>query len=115
MSCWKWHPLAPLDDNDNRFFCDGTSPQDQFNLNNVVYNLDGMVEDTGVANTSSSHPALSPRTATQRLGANNPGMSGPLGRDLIELLAHPANGLILDSWIDADGVPQGNADDFVNN
>ncbi len=108
-------PVNPLDDNDDRFFCDGQSPQDRFNVNNVAYNLDGFVEDTGVSNTSSSHVAQSPRVGTLRSGANNAGMSGPLGRRIIELLANPNTGLVLDSWIDADGQPQGNADAYINN
>jgi hypothetical protein len=40
-------------------------------------------------------------------------VSGPLGANLIQLLADPAVGRVLDSWVDANGAPQGNAADFV--
>ncbi|MGE0791254.1 MAG: hypothetical protein AB7S26_36610 [Sandaracinaceae bacterium] len=108
-------PVNPLDNNNNRFFCNGTAPAAQFNLNNVAYNLDGFVEPDGTSNTSSSHPAQSPRVGTLRSGANNAGMSGPLGRELIQRLTDPQFGIILDSWIDADGQPQGNAANYINN
>jgi hypothetical protein len=40
-------------------------------------------------------------------------MSGPLNRQLIEKLSDPNQGLILDSWLDANGNAQGNAADFI--
>ena len=49
-----------------------------------------------------------------RVGSSNPEMAGPLSQQLILKLVDPAggvNGLILDSWLDADGAPQGNAAD----
>ena len=54
-----------------------------------------------------------------RQGDNAPALSGPLGLGLINKLANdpdPNYGypLILDSWYDADGNPQGNAADFLN-
>jgi hypothetical protein len=32
---------------------------------------------------------------------------------LIQLLADPVNGVVLDAWLDANGAPQGNASTYV--
>ena len=48
-----------------------------------------------------------------RDGAANPDLSGPLGMTLLEKLADPDNGLVLDSWIDADGMLGGNAANHI--
>ena len=81
----------------------------------MVYNLDGLVEPTGVSNASSSHPAQdTDRVRRLRTGAGNTATAGPLGVELLELLTDPDIGLVLDSWIDADGAPQGNAATYVD-
>ena len=36
-------------------------------------------------------------------------MAGPLGLRLVRRLTDPDFGIVLDSWLDADGLPQGNA------
>ncbi|GAB5545666.1 MAG: hypothetical protein RLO52_22780 [Sandaracinaceae bacterium] len=107
-------PENPLDDNANRAYCPDGAPARTFNANDVVYNLDGLVEANGISNASSSHPALDrERVRGLRIGATNPYTSGPLGADLTQLLADPDVGVVLDSWIDADGAAQGDAADYI--
>ena len=112
-------PNNPLDNDANRFFCDGTAPAENFANNGAaasVYDLDRMVEtQSGVANTSSTHPIVYDSTGeTNRVGANFPELAGPLGRGFLQFLADPNQGLILDSWIDADGNAQGDAANYIN-
>lgn len=108
-------PVNELDDNANRAYCPDGAPADNFDANNVVYNLDGLVEANGVSNTSSAHPARDPeRVQRLRVGASNSRTAGPLGVNVIETLTDPNIGVVLDSWFDADGQPQGNANDFVD-
>jgi hypothetical protein len=107
-------PENPLDNNADRHYCPDGAPADNFDPNDVVYNLDGIVEAGGVSNASSSHPSQDPaRTSALRVGSTNPQMSGPLGGDLVEMLADPDVGVVLDSWLDADGQAQGNAADYL--
>jgi hypothetical protein len=40
-------------------------------------------------------------------------MAGPLGQTLIRKLSDPLNGIVLDSWIDANGQAQGNAAGYL--
>jgi hypothetical protein len=105
-------PVNPLDANDNRQYCPNGAPADNFDPNNVVYDLDRMVEVSGVPNVSTNHPLLE-QGPVRRIGASNPEMAGPLGADRLVRLADPNLGLILDAWLDADGENQGNADNFV--
>jgi hypothetical protein len=104
-------PVNPLDANANREYCNGNAPADNFDQNNVVYDLDRIVEITGQTNSSSSHPRLN--NNGPRRDGNNYNMSGPLNRQLIEKLSDPVLGLILDSWLDSNGDEQGNANNFV--
>ena len=107
-------PVNPLDNNANRQYCPDGAPADNFDPNNVVYNLDRIVEATGISNASNNHPMKKPGQGTnKRGGALNQNLSGPLGAQLIQKLADPNTGLILDSWIDADGAPQGDAAQFI--
>jgi hypothetical protein len=106
-------PVNPLDTNDNRVGCNLSSPASKFDLSRVALNLDHIVEATGVSNSSNNHTLLTGQTSTKRSGATNPGFAGPLGSTLIRLLSDPVNGLVLDSWIDADGALGGNAGTFV--
>ncbi|MCG6937540.1 MAG: hypothetical protein LJE83_05135 [Gammaproteobacteria bacterium] len=107
-------PVNPLDNDDNRQYCANGAPADNFNLNNVVYNLDRVVEDTGISNASNSSPMKQPGAGTnKRDGSLYPDLAGPLGASLIQKLTDPDTGIVLDSWLDADGQPQGNAADFV--
>jgi hypothetical protein len=106
-------PVNPLDVNPNRFYCQGNAPANIFDINNAVYQLDRVVENTGVANASSGHPLLIGGASVYRAGALDPGMAGPLGGPLLQKLADPNTGLILDGWIDSNGVPQGTAANFA--
>ena len=107
-------PVNPLDDNAARAGCNDLSPKDRFNLNNVVYNLDRIVLDIGVPNGGNAHPLLAPNAIPNlRTGALNLSMAGPLGSTLIKKLTDPTTGVVLNSWIDADGALQGDAANFV--
>ena len=106
-------PVNELDNNNNREYCQGNAPADNFNANNVIYNLDRVVEYTGISNASNTHPMKYPGIGTsKRGGALNQNLSGPLGAQLIEKLANPNVGVVLDSWLDANGQLQGNTADF---
>ncbi len=107
--------VNPLDDNANRVGSGGVAPKDSFDLANVAFNLDRMVQPDGSSNASSNHPmsdGIGP--ASKRDGAANQNLTGPLGQSLIDKLTDPINGVVLDAWIDADGVRQGNAADYVD-
>lgn len=107
-------PVNPFDNNANRQNCGGQSPAERFAanaFNNVKYDLDRMVQADGQTNTSSAHPLLY-RGNIGRTTANSQ-MSGTLPREMLEKLADPNLGLILDSWLDANGNAQGNAANFL--
>lgn len=103
-------PVNPLDDNDNRAGCDDISPKDRFDLTKVAFNLDRIVDDNGQSTGSSNHELLAPGVGpTLRDGSIDPNMAGPMGRSLIERIADPNLGIVLDSWLDADRVRRGDA------
>ncbi|MCA8948737.1 MAG: hypothetical protein KDE27_04500 [Planctomycetes bacterium] len=106
----------PIDNNPNRYGSDGTAPRDYFDPNDVVYDLDRVVDDTsGLSNGSSSLPMEQPIIGPlKRDGAANQNMSGPLGLTLANRLADPATGIVLTSWVNADGVPNGYAAAIIN-
>lgn len=110
-------PVNPLDANANRPGCGGVSPAELFAIGDpnarVVYDLDRIVEPSGVSNASNSRPMEG--ASTKRTGSRDPFMSGPLGIDLLERLTnHDApNGLVLDSWIDDDANLHGAAAQLV--
>ncbi|MCB9677087.1 MAG: hypothetical protein H6737_18365 [Alphaproteobacteria bacterium] len=108
-------PVNPLDANANRQFCQNQAPADTFadQVNNIVYDLDKLVEPTGVSNGSSGHPLLNGGQSLNRIGARAPGIAGPLGIDLLERLTNENVGLILDSYIDSNGAAQGNAANYI--
>lgn len=109
-------PVNPLDNNTNRQNCNGTAPADNFNINNAAYNLDRIVETTGISNASNNHPLKRPGADTvKRGGALDQNLSGPLGAQLIEKLADPDVGIVLDAWLDADAQPRGDAANFLDN
>jgi hypothetical protein len=110
-------PINPIDERDDRADpnatnkCNNQSPQDNFNndnFDNVAFDLDRIVEVDGTSNSSSIHPNIQQR-GPRRQG-NNYMMSGPLNSTLLYKLADPVEGIILDSWLDADGNAQGNLD-----
>jgi hypothetical protein len=101
-------PVNPLDGDVDRKGCEGVAPSAVFDINRVRLDLDRVVENNGVANGSSNHPLLAPGVGDNlRDGALDPEMAGPLGATLIRLLTDPDHGLVLDSWLDADGQPRG--------
>ncbi|MCK6549748.1 cytochrome c3 family protein [Myxococcota bacterium] len=108
-------PVNPLDPRADRFFCPNGAPANNFNANNVVYDLDRLVELTGVTNSCSLHPMQELGSAL-RAGALNPQMSGTLGAPLLNKLVNTdlnQGGKVLDSWIDANGNAQGNAANYI--
>ena len=93
---------------------DNVPPASVFDPARVYYDLDRIVQPTGVANGSNNHVWLDPTVGPSlRDGATDPDMAGPLGAAIIQKLADPVNGLVLDSWLDADGVARGNAAGFL--
>ena len=50
-----------------------------------------------------------------RSGSIDANMGGPLGAPLLQKLADPTLGIILDSWLDADGNLRGDVADFIQN
>lgn len=107
--------VNPLDDNPNRFGSDGVAPSSIFAANRVRLDLDRIVESDGTANGSNNHSFLVPGPSPLRDFAADPTQPGPLGRTLLQRLTDPNNGIVLNSWFDADGQPQGNAATFVPN
>jgi hypothetical protein len=109
-------PVNPLDNNPNRFFCNGVAPATNFaaQVANVAYDTDRMVEVTGVTNVSSLHPML--EFPTLRDGSLNPAMAGTLGANVINKLTNvdtTQGGIVLDGWLDPDAQAQGTAANFI--
>lgn len=101
-------PVNPLDDNANRQYCQDGAPADNFDEDRAVFNTDRIVEPSGVSNASSGHPMRADfEGANKRDGANNPNLTGPLGARLIRKLSDPERGIVLDSWLNADGQAEG--------
>ena len=83
-------------------------------MTNVALDLDKIVSPAGLSTGSNNHPMLNPGVGPNlRAGAANPNMAGPLGAPLIQKLTDPLNGVVLDSWFDADGDSHGDANTFV--
>jgi len=106
-------PVNPLDNNANREYCNGNAPANNFNVNNVAYDLDKLTEYNGISNASNSHPQLDGLPSADRAGSLFPGLAGSFGAAQLQTMTDPNIGLVLDSWIDADGQQQGDAADFV--
>lgn len=108
-------PVNPIDDHDDRAGTDNVPPSTVYDPDRVFYNLDRVVLENGVSTASSNHAMLPPGTGTVlRLGATDPEMAGPLGAPILEMLTDPTLGLVLDSWLDADGAVQGGADQHID-
>jgi len=111
-------PINPLDTNPNRIGTDGVAPATYFDLNLVALDLDRIVDENGIAQGSNNHAWLdaAARTMGQALrdGCADPELAGPLGMTLVRKLSDPTTGIVLDSWIDANGAPQGNTAGFLN-
>ncbi|MCR9246721.1 MAG: cytochrome c3 family protein [bacterium] len=106
----------PLDDNPNRYGGNG-APNTYFDPLDVKYDLDRIVDDvSGNANASSSVPMNQPILGpVLRDGPVNQNLTGPLGVTLANRLADPVTGIVLTTWIDADGNPNANATTIINN
>lgn len=103
-------PTNPIDTFAGRKGADNIAPATAWNPANVFFDLDRIVEPDGRVNGSSNHAWLTGVDGSAlRDGATDPGMAGPLGATLIRMLCDPQNGLVLDSWIDSDAVPRGDA------
>lgn len=109
-------PVNPLDDDADRKGAGGVAPNTVFDPSRVRFNLDRIVQPTGVANGSNNHPLLEPGVGPNlRDGALDPNMSGPLGASILQLLTDPDTGLVLDSWLDSDRQLQGQATTVLQN
>ncbi len=107
-------PVNPLDTFAGRKGADNVAPSTVFDPARVYFDLDRIVEPDGRSNASSNHPWLTGvNGASLRDGATDPEMAGPLGAHLIQLLADPVNGLVLDSWIDSNAALHGDAAGFL--
>ncbi|MBL8856971.1 MAG: hypothetical protein JNL28_00485 [Planctomycetes bacterium] len=107
-------PVNPLDTHTDRKGTDNVPPSTVFDPARVYYDLDRIVQASGVANGSNNHTFLDPNVGPSlRDGATDAHMAGPLGASIIRLLADPVNGLVLDSWLDANGAAQGDAATFL--
>ncbi|HRV79841.1 MAG: hypothetical protein H6830_12405 [Planctomycetes bacterium] len=106
----KGAAVNPLDNNANRVGSDGVAPAATFNLANVAFNLDRIAEPDGSSNSSNNHPMQAVGVGTVlRAGAADMDMSGPMGASLIQRLTDPNTGIVLDSWLDANGATGGDA------
>ncbi len=106
-------PVNPLDTNpDRKPF--NQAPASFYDPAGAVFDLDRLVRPDGISQASSSHALLDPALAgLLRDGATDPGMAGPLGATLLQRLADPVHGVVLDSWYDADGLPRGQVQTFL--
>jgi hypothetical protein len=101
-------PVNPLDNDNNRQPYD-VAPATVYDPNNVVYNLDKIVLPDGTPTGSNNHAMMVPPSPLLRDGAPNPEFAGPLGTTLIRRLTDPTTGIVLDSWLDADGQDGGDS------
>jgi hypothetical protein len=103
-------PVNPLDHHAGRVGANGVAPADIFDPARVRLDLDRIVDVSGVAQGSNNHTWTMPNIgAALRDGALDPTLAGPLGATLIERIADPTTGIVLDSWIDSNGTPHGSA------
>jgi len=104
-------PVNRLDGFAGRKGAGDIAPATIFDPLRVTLNLDRIVEPTGVANGSNNHTWLDQPSAGPALrdGALDPELAGPLGATLVRRLTDPATGIVLDSWLDADGLARGDA------
>jgi hypothetical protein len=97
-------PVNPLDTNPNRVGAGGVAPSTVFDPARVRLDLDRIVNADGTANGSNNHTWLTPNAGVPlRDGATDTNLVGPLGATLIQRLADPNTGIVLDSWLDANG------------
>lgn len=107
-------PVNPLDTNPNRVGADGVAPATNYDPARVRLNLDRIVDANGVAKGSNNHAWFNTNLGPSlRDGALDTNLAGPLGATLIQRLTDPATGIVLDSWIDANGALGGDATNFI--
>jgi hypothetical protein len=106
-------PNNPVDANANRQFCNNVAPADRFDPNAVAYDMDRVVQYNGAANASFTKPILNTQGILLRSGAQDATLSGPMGAELLTKLADPNLGIQLDSWLDSNGAPQGDAANWL--
>ena len=104
--------MNPLDDHTDRKGTDNVPPTTLWTTSTVALDLDRIVEPDGTPNGSNNHPMLDGPSGL-RDGAEDTGLAGPLGATLIEKLTDPVTGWVLDSWVDADGTPNPDAQDHM--
>ena len=93
---------------------DNGAPANNFDPADVVYNLDRIVDPSGMSTGGSTSPMEDPvYGAIMRDGSMDPNLTGPLGLSLIRRLSDPTLGIVLDSWLDADGASGGDASTYV--
>ena len=109
-------PVNPIDDDPNRAGVD-QAPATTFlteGYDNVAFDLDRVVTPTGLTRASNNHPLLEPGIGPNlRVGADDPDMAGPLGGPILQRLADPDTGIVLDSYLDARSDPVGEATTLV--
>ena len=69
--------VNPLDPRADRQYCQNGAPANNFNVNNVKYDLDRLVEVTGIRNSSTTHPLLDGGRVPGRGEAADALMAGP--------------------------------------
>ncbi|MFT4541878.1 MAG: hypothetical protein ACI841_002239 [Planctomycetota bacterium] len=108
--------VNPLDENDNRYGCDGVAPADSFDVDRATLNLDRIVDETGASTGSNAHPLSAEGAVAPGLrdGAANPELAGPMGATLLQRLTDPDLGIVLDSWFDADGEAGGRVESVLD-
>jgi hypothetical protein len=111
----EWgRPVNPLDTDPNRKGSEGIAPASIYDPLRARLDLDRIVRASGVVNGSNNHPMYeTPSLPNRRDGALDPEFAGPLGATLIQRLTDPLSGIVLDSWLDADGKAKGDAGGFI--
>lgn len=107
-------PMNPLDNDTQRKGTDGLAPSAIFDPLKVALDLDRIVEPNGAPNGSNNHWMLT-GPSPLRAGAPDSAYAGPLGPALIQKLTDPQTGLVLDTWVDSEGVPEADAATLLGN
>ncbi|MCA9668432.1 MAG: hypothetical protein KC503_22730 [Myxococcales bacterium] len=119
-------PVNPLDNNNNRQGCNGNSPKNRFNNAQAIYCLDCVVDKNGQQYSSTAHACSVPQACAVQRDGSAPTLGGPISGQLVRRLAcpdsadrsaalgkQPAECIMLDSYIDADGQLRGGATTFI--
>jgi hypothetical protein len=101
-------PMNPLDE-DNRREPYEVAPSTRFDPADVRYNLDKIVLPDGTPTGSNNHRMEEGVGPSLRSGAPNPDFAGPFDMARITRLIDRNVGIVLDSWLDANGNDGGDA------